>query len=85
MRRREFITLLASTVAGWPVAGLAETASKVYRVGLLSTGQPLTANNAFGAAILHGFASYGYVPDRNLVLEIRGAETHTPSTYRSLE
>jgi hypothetical protein len=33
----------------------------------------------------HGFARYGYVPDRNLVLEIRGAETHTPSTYRSLE
>jgi putative tryptophan/tyrosine transport system substrate-binding protein len=76
MRRREFITLLASTVAGWPFAGLTQTASKVYRVGLLSTGQPLTANNAFGAAILHGFAKYGYVPDRNLVLEIHGAETH---------
>jgi ABC-type uncharacterized transport system substrate-binding protein len=56
--------------------GLTQTASKVYRVGLLSTGPPLTANNAFGAAILHGFASYGYVPDRNLVLEIHGAETH---------
>jgi putative ABC transport system substrate-binding protein len=76
MRRREFITLLASTVAGWPFAGLTQTATKLYRVGLLSTGQPLTANNAFGTAILRGFAKYGYVADRNLVLEIHGAETH---------
>jgi ABC-type uncharacterized transport system substrate-binding protein len=76
MRRREFITVLAGAVTGWPFPGFAQAASRIYRVGLLSTGQPLTANNDFGAAILHGLATRGYTPDRNLALEIRGAGTH---------
>jgi putative tryptophan/tyrosine transport system substrate-binding protein len=74
MRRREFITVLAGTVTGWPF--FAQAASRIYRVGLLSSGQPLTANNDFGAAILRGLATHGYTPDRNLALEIRGAEAH---------
>jgi hypothetical protein len=37
MRRREFITSLVSTISGWPFEGLAQTASKVYRIGVLST------------------------------------------------
>src|ERR1700676_3472513 len=76
MRRREFITVLAGTVTGWPLPGFGQTASRIYRVGLLSSGQPLTANNDFGAAVLRGLATHGYTPDRNLALEIRGAEAH---------
>jgi len=75
MRRREFITSLASTITAWPFAGLAQTAPKVYRIGFLSS-RPLPAESSVGAAILRGFARHGYVPDRNMALEMRAAEGH---------
>jgi len=37
MRRREFITLLSGAAVGWPVAANAEQASKIARIGYLST------------------------------------------------
>jgi putative tryptophan/tyrosine transport system substrate-binding protein len=76
MRRREFIRFLASTATAWPFAGRAQTASKTYHIGLLSTGQPLTAESVFGAAILRAFARQGFVPDRNVALEIRASGDH---------
>ena len=75
MRRREFITSLASMITVWPFAGLAQTASKVYRIGFLSS-RPLPAESSVGAAILRGFARHGYVPDRNMALEMRAEEGH---------
>ena len=75
MRRREFITSLAGTITAWPFAGLTQTASKVYRIGFLSS-RPLPAESSVGAAILRGFARHGYVPDRNMALEMRAAEGH---------
>ncbi len=75
MRRREFITSLASTITAWPFAGLAQTASKVYRIGFLSS-RPLPPESSVGAAILRGFARHGYTPDRNMALEMRAAEGH---------
>jgi putative tryptophan/tyrosine transport system substrate-binding protein len=76
MRRREFITSLASTITAWPFAGRAQTASRVYRIGLLSTGQLLAADSVFGAAIRRALAKYGYIPDRNVAFEIRSGEGH---------
>jgi putative ABC transport system substrate-binding protein len=75
MRRREFITSLASTITAWPFAGLSQTASKKYRIGFLSS-RPLPAESSVGAAILRGFARHGYVPDRNMALEMRAEEGH---------
>jgi hypothetical protein len=71
MRRREFITSLASTITAWPFAGLAQTASKVYRIGVLSTDKPLP-EPIFGA-IVRALASHGYMPDRNVALELRAS------------
>src|SRR5215472_16525461 len=76
MRRREFITSLASTMAAWPLAGLAQTASKVYRIGILST-NPLPPESGVGGAILRALAKHGYVPDRNVVLEMRAGGDHS--------
>jgi hypothetical protein len=73
MRRREIIRFLAITATAWPLVGRAQTASKTYHIGLLSTGQPLTAESVFGAAILRAFARQGFVPDRNVALEIRAS------------
>ena len=75
MRRREFITSLVIAISGWPFAGHAQTASKVYRIGILSTDGPVDAQSIFDA-MLRGLASHGYVSDRNLALEIRASGIH---------
>lgn len=71
MRRREFITSLVSTLLAWPFAGLAQTASKVYRIGVLSTDKPLP--ESISGAIVRALASHGYMPDRNVALEFRAS------------
>src|SRR6516165_3736589 len=74
MKRREFITSLVSTITAWPFAGLAQTASKVYRIGVLSTDQPLP--EPILGAILRALVSHGYTPDRNVALEMRASGDH---------
>lgn len=76
VRRREFITSLASTITAWPFVGFAQTASKVYRIGILST-NPLPAETSVGAAILRAFAKHGYMPGRNVALEMRAGGNHS--------
>jgi putative tryptophan/tyrosine transport system substrate-binding protein len=71
--RRDFITLLGSAAAAWPLAAIGQTTSKVYRVGSLSPGEPVSDSSYFGAAIVRGFAKHGYTVGRNLVFERRGA------------
>jgi len=70
MRRREFIAALGGAAA-WPLAGLAQTSSKVYRIGVLSTDKPLP--EPISGAIVRALASHGYVPDRNVALEFRAS------------
>ena len=41
MRRREFIQLLAGSAAVGPCAALAQTSSKVYRLGSINPALPL--------------------------------------------
>ena len=76
MRRREFIASLAGTITAWPFAGLAQTASKVYRIGILST-NPLPPESGVGAAILRALAKRGYMPGRNVALEMRAGGDHS--------
>ncbi|WJR78741.1 hypothetical protein [Bradyrhizobium sp. NP1] len=65
-----------STIAAWPFAGLAQTASKVYRIGILSTDGPVDAKSIFDA-MLRALASHGYIPDRNMAPEIRASGIHS--------
>src|SRR5262249_52789366 len=75
MRRREFIIVIGTTAA-WPLAVSAQSPSKVYRIGLLTSGPTVTDNSPFGAALIRGLAQRGYALDRNLTFERRGAEAH---------
>lgn len=70
MRRREFITSLVSTLVA-PFAGLAQTAPKVYRIGVLSTDKPLP--QSISGAIVRALASHGYIPGRNVALDFRAS------------
>jgi putative tryptophan/tyrosine transport system substrate-binding protein len=74
--RREFITLLGGAAVAWPCAVIAQTPAKVYRIGLLSGGAPVTDASPLGAALIRGLAQHGYALGRNLELERRGAEGH---------
>ncbi len=75
MRRRTFMTVLGAA-ATWPYAVVAQSPARVYRIGLLSAGAPVTDASPNGVPLIRGLARYGYAPGRNLAFERRGAEGH---------
>jgi putative tryptophan/tyrosine transport system substrate-binding protein len=76
MRRRDFIALMGSTAVASPPAAFAQNSFKTYRIGLLSAGAAVADKNPNGASLIRGLAQQGYVPDKNLAFESRGAEGH---------
>jgi putative ABC transport system substrate-binding protein len=75
MKRRDFLTLLGAAAA-WGRKARAQTAPKVYRVGLLIPSAPVADNSPYGAGLIRGLVQHGYSLDSNLVFERRGAELH---------
>ena len=72
MRRREFITLLGSAAAAWPLAAHAQQAERVRRVGVLM-GQAADdpQGKARVAAFLQGLQQLGWTDGRNVRIDIR--------------
>jgi ABC-type uncharacterized transport system substrate-binding protein len=74
MKRRDFICCLASLAVPMGSSGLrGQPSSKVFRVGTLSPGTPMT-ESVYGPALVRGLAQHGYVLGRNLIIETRAAE-----------
>jgi putative tryptophan/tyrosine transport system substrate-binding protein len=73
MRRREFIELILSgAVVTRPSLAVAQVGSKIYRVGVLTPIAAATPDSGFGP-FFRALAKHGYVVDRNLLIESRGA------------
>src|SRR5215211_142641 len=72
MRRRDIVGLVAVAAAILPWAGTAQT-TKVYRVGLLTGGSPISNTSADGSALIRNLAQRGYAFGRNMSFVSRGA------------
>src|SRR5262245_14444920 len=72
MRRREFITLLGGTAAGWPLAARAEQGLPMRRIGVLVNGVKTDAEMAARlSAFLKVLQDLGWTPDANLRVDVR--------------
>ena len=76
MRRREFIALLGSGIAAWPLAASAQQAERSItrpRVAFLGA-ESRSTNQHFFDAFRQGMMEHGYVDGQNVILEQRWAE-----------
>jgi len=72
MNRREFITLVGSAAAGWPLAAHAQQSARIIKIGALV----LTRGDvdAFGNVLRAGLREFGYVEGQNTQIDIRSAD-----------
>ena len=74
MRRRDFITLLGSGAATWPLVAHAEQPGKPV-IGFLGTASA-NGYDAFLASFREGLKATGFVDGRDATIEYRWAEGH---------
>src|SRR5262245_30541823 len=73
MRRREFIALLGSAVAGWPRSGQAQAPGKIARLGFLGATFAASWGNRM-EAFQSALRDLGYVQGKNIFIDTRWAE-----------
>ena len=72
MRRRDFITILASA-ASLPLAAHSQQTARMLRVGWLSPGSE-TSDQTFLASFRDGLRELGWIAEQNIAIEPRWAE-----------
>ena len=73
MLRRGFISFLAGALVAGSRVAIAQTPSKVYRVGTVFPSAPLDEKSPLGAVLLKKLEQHGYTLGKNLAFEARGA------------
>ena len=73
MRRRDFITLIGSAAAAWPLAALAQEAGRTYRVGML---MPFPRDAPYTLAFLDKLRRDGFIEGQNLTIGYRDFGAH---------
>ena len=73
MNKRDFITLVGSATAAWPLAARAQQAGKVHHIGFLGSATPAGSAKAV-ESLRAGLRELGYVEGTNIVIEFRWAE-----------
>jgi putative ABC transport system substrate-binding protein len=79
MNRREFITLLGGVAASWPLAGRAQQAERVRRVGVLvnlKADEP--ESQARMRAFLRGLQEKGWTDGHNIRIDYRWVTNNLP-------
>jgi putative tryptophan/tyrosine transport system substrate-binding protein len=76
MRRRDFVTLLGSAAAAWPLAARAQQPAKLPTVGFLVPGTPASHGKWVGAFVQR-LKELGWVEGRTVAIEYRWAEGRT--------
>lgn len=71
MRRREFISLLGSAAATYPLAVGAQQSARQHRVGILIFSED---DKAIINPFLQGLATLGYVDGKTVAIEYRDAK-----------
>jgi ABC-type uncharacterized transport system substrate-binding protein len=72
MRRRDFIRVVAGSVAAWPLAAHAQQPDRMRRLGvLISTAEADAEGQARVAALRLGLLEHGWVEGRNLEIHFR--------------
>ena len=83
MRRREFITLLGSAAASWPLAARAQQTERVRRIGvLLAYAESDSEAQAMIAAFREGLQKLGWTEGRNVRIDYRWAAADTELMQR---
>jgi putative tryptophan/tyrosine transport system substrate-binding protein len=88
MKRRDFLQIFAGAVIAAPGDAAAQTSAKIYRVGTLTVGPPITPTDGRGAMLVAGLAQRGFTLGQNLAYEARGAAgnvAQTPNLMQELK
>jgi putative tryptophan/tyrosine transport system substrate-binding protein len=73
MNRRDFMVIAGGSIVAAPFSVSAQNTSAVYRIGSLNSAGPAD-KSPYGPLLIRNLARHGYVLDKNLAFEHRGAE-----------
>jgi len=73
MRRRDFVILLASAGANWPLSAIARNQGNLPVIGYMGAGTP-SSWRQWTEAFLQRLGELGWVDGRNIAIEYRWAE-----------